>query len=436
LETSVQVHQVLRYPKGVNPDVALVDGVPNFFHVTRWTGSSTRPRLQLESGISTPAALRTAEGLRVPVILIRSNPHRSGTEITPWQDYFDTDRGHIRYYGDNKAGTRVDAARKTGNAKLLSQFDLHRATDEATRRKAAPLVFFRGIDFEGRNKGFLQFEGFGLIERVERVTEWDPRNKVNFTNYRFDFLVMSLDEENELFSWDWINARRDDAVTADQALAVAPLAWRRWVKSGLSSLPRVRRSVSARLVKRREEQRPEPGTKEEARLKGIYDFYKLREERFEVLAELVAEEILGTTAKQYRRGWVTPATGDGGADFVARMDVGSGFATAKLVVLGQAKCEKLGSATSGRDIARTVARLRRGWIGVYVTTSYFSTRAQQEVIDDEYPLVLVNGLQLVEVVSRIMYERGVSDLHTFLDQVDATYEGRRAVRNPSEILMD
>jgi hypothetical protein len=433
----VQVHEVLRYPKGVSSDVAVVDGVPNFFHATRWIGNGTLPRVQLESGISTPSPLKSApEGQRVPVILIRSNPHRSGTEITPWQDYFDTDRGHIRYYGDNKSGTGVDAAKRSGNARLLSQFELHHAPDANVRKTAAPLVFFRGIDFEGKEKGFLQFEGFGLVERAERVTEWDPRVKVSFTNYRFDFLVMSLDEENESFSWDWINARRDQAITLDQTLALAPLAWRRWLREGASALPHVRRSVSARLVKRRDEQRPEAGSKEEAGLKEIYDFYKLREERFEVLAELVAEEILGTTAQRYHRGWITPASGDGGADFIARMDVGSGFATAKLVVLGQAKCEKLGSATSGRDIARTVARLRRGWIGVYVTTSYFSSRAQQEVIDDEYPLVLVNGLQLVEVVSRIMYQRGVTDLRTFLDQVDATYEDRRAVRNPSEILMD
>ena len=50
-------------------------------------------------------------------------------------------------------------------------------------------------------------------------------------------------------------------------------------------------------------------------------------------------------------------------DFVGRLDVGSGHSTAKLVVLGQAKCEKLQSATGGNHIARTVARLRRGWIG-------------------------------------------------------------------------
>ena len=43
-------------------------------------------------------------------------------------------------------------------------------------------------------------------------------------------------------------------------------------------------------------------------------------------------------------------------------------------------------ATNGKDIARTVARLKRGWIGIYITTGYFSEPVQREVIEDKYPL--------------------------------------------------
>jgi hypothetical protein len=71
-----------------------------------------------------------------------------------------------------------------------------------------------------------------------------------------------------------------------------------------------------------------------------------------------------------------------------------------------------------------------------VTTSYFSSRAQQEVIDDEYPLVQVHGRQLAQVVGQIMFERGITDAEALLREVDTTYEERRAVRNPSEILFD
>jgi len=34
-------------------------------------------------------------------------------------------------------------------------------------------------------------------------------------------------------------------------------------------------------------------------------------------------------------------------------------------------------------VARVVARLRRGWISVFVTTGTFSRQAQVEVIDDQ-----------------------------------------------------
>lgn len=67
-----------------------------------------------------------------------------------------------------------------------------------------------------------------------------------------------------------------------------------------------------------------------------------------------------------KMGWITSATSDGGADFYGRLDVGSGFGQAKLIVLGQAKCESFSSPTGGNHIARTVARLRRvGWVFSY-----------------------------------------------------------------------
>ena len=47
---------------------------------------------------------------------------------------------------------------------------------------------------------------------------------------------------------------------------------------------------------------------------------------------------------------------DNGIDFVGRLDVGDGREVAKLVVLGQAKCERTDAPTNGVHLARTVAR--------------------------------------------------------------------------------
>jgi hypothetical protein len=103
-------------------------------------------------------------------------------------------------------------------------------------------------------------------------------------------------------------------------------------------------------------------------------------------------------------------------------------------VLGQAKCEA--RATGGLHLARTVARLRRGWLGVFVTAGYFSEPAQREVLDDQYPLVLVHGLRLAEEVLRMAFERHGSDVTALLHAVDLGYRGRLQLRRPEEILWD
>ena len=87
-------------------------------------------------------------------------------------------------------------------------------------------------------------------------------------------------------------------------------------------------------------------------------------------------------------------------------------------------------------MARTVARLKRGWIGAYVTTSFFSNPVQREILEDEYPLMLVNGKKVAEVAQRLVQLEGHNDLQDLLDATDAEYLSRIQSRNPSEILHD
>ncbi|MBK7928979.1 MAG: restriction endonuclease [Bryobacterales bacterium] len=92
--------------------------------------------------------------------------------------------------------------------------------------------------------------------------------------------------------------------------------------------------------------------------------------------------------------WVTKRSGDGGVDFVCRMDVGDPadlLSRTSAVVLGQAKCIATSAAIGGHALARVVARLQRGWIGVFVTTGVFSRAAQLELAQDRYLVVLING---------------------------------------------
>ena len=118
------------------------------------------------------------------------------------------------------------------------------------------------------------------------------------------------------------------------------------------------------------------------------------------------------------------------------MDIGTGFGSAKLIVLGQAKCESLDSPTGGNHIARTVAKLKRGWLGVYVTTSYFSDPAQIEILEDKYPLLLINGKKLAELVNEIVIKKGYKNVAEYLQKVNSEYEGLIQYRDPEDILFE
>lgn len=430
----MKVGEIFRYSRDCrDPNVEFINELPNFYHVT---ATPNKNRVQLESGINPVAIISASDGPRTPVIAISSSPHKVGSVDTPWQDIYDPDNGHIRYFGDNKKpGSDPSASR--GNKKLLEQFGSQTSPIIADRHKAAPIVFFRRVPHSGRAKGNVMFQGVAIISAVERVTQIERRTGEAFANYRYDFTVVSLQEENEVFDWRWISARREPALTSEEANKFAPAAWRKWIKEGVTAESKVRRRVSDLQLQKTRDQKPESGSDNENALKEIYRFYStsaVRKKRFEALAEIVAEQVLSRSGS-YRRGWLTAASADGGADFIGRLDIGEGFGTAKIIVLGQAKCESLGSPTGGNHIARTVARLRRGWVGAYVTTSYFSESVQREVIEDKYPILLINGLLLAETVRLLAYEVGASVVE-FLEQVDSTYESRIRSRNPEEILLD
>ena len=119
---------------------------------------------------------------------------------------------------------------------------------------------------------------------------------------------------------------------------------------------------------------------------------------------------------------------------MGRLDVGSVSANTPLVVLGQAKCVAPETSISPDQVARVVARLRRGWVGVFVTTGHFSRQAQVEVIDDQYPLVLIGGKTLADEVRRLAYASYGGDVDALLHDCVRDYAGAVTHRRPEEIL--
>jgi hypothetical protein len=304
---AMRMGETLRYGAPKDPGPPTVDGLANFWHETVAPDGT---RTQLEAGISPIGMVRAVEGPRTPAILIRSSPHKAGSEVTPWQDHFDPDHGHIRYFGDNKPTYRTGAEASPGNKSLLEAFSLHRAGTAGERAKAVPLVCFRGVPVNGVVKGHVQFCGVGLLWQAERVAQWDTTTGRSFANYLFDIVVLSLAAEEERLDWAWINRRRDPAASTRDCLQLAPRAWRDWVEGGAEALPRLRRSVVRQRTVKAAAQVPAGGSREAATLRQVLDFYDSRKHRFEALAELVAERVLrGTPRRDPPRPGARPARG-------------------------------------------------------------------------------------------------------------------------------
>lgn len=243
-----------------------------------------------------------------------------------------------------------------------------------------------------------------------------------------------MTEENEDFDWNWISTRRNRLLSAEQTLDIAPDSWKVWVKGSGSVLEKCRRHIVRFKTSNPESQRPSPKSLEQKALEQIIRHYEDRKVGFEPLASCVAARVINQSGGRYTHGWVTPPSSDGGADFIGRVDVGSGFSKAGLVVLGQAKCEKLTVATGGNHIARTVARLRRGWLGIYVTTSYFSASVQRKIQEDKYPILLINGLRLAREVLELKTEGAFDSVESLLCWIDSQAEVESARKDPEEVL--
>ncbi|MGW4516453.1 restriction endonuclease [Streptomyces sp. NPDC004393] len=429
---TIRVGEILRYPVDKDPTAQTLDGYPNFYFATHTPGHR---RALLEAGINAMAHVKTADGERRPAVLIRSSPWKAGTEQTPWHDVFDLDNGHVRYFGDHKAGLSGPPGSTRGNAALLDAFEGHQAPTPEGRAGAVPLLLFRAVSRNGKPKGYVEFCGVGIIERAERLVQWAGRERATFTNYAYDIALIDLTAEDDEVDWAWISVRRDSVASADETLELAPRAWREWVRHGHAALPRIRRRVARARVAKVREQQPEPGSQEEADLRLVHRHFDGRKHDFEGLASAVAARKFRRDGHGYVEGWLTRRSGDGGADFVGRLDLGSGLAGTSLVVLGQAKCILPESSVSAEQIARVVARLRRGWLGVYVTTGVFSEAAQLEMVEDQYPVLLVNGREIVRELRAMARDDHGGDLIACIEHIVDQQTVDVTNRRPEEILL-
>jgi len=324
------------------------------------------------------------------------------------------------YYGDNKDPAIRDSTSVRGNQKMLETMRLQHSSLREERLLAPPILVVTAHGRSGPGGGFRRVEGLGIILRAEVISQRHTEQPLAFQNLRFELAILDLKDDHDEIPMSWLNLRRQNDADIQAQFEEAPKAWQQFVDRGITIVDKLRRNVLKSTILAQSLQIPAKGSPLEDILLRTIDYFDYSKHDFEYVAARVVERIFDDQGVNYRTGWITPRSGDGGYDFVGRIDFdpAGGFASSRQVLLGQAKCER--SSTSGKDLARLAARLRRGWHGAYVTTSTFSNGVQFEVVSDRYPLLMVPGLRVASIVKDEI-ERTGQTLNDYLPSLSSRY---------------
>ena len=64
----------------------------------------------------------------------------------------------------------------------------------------------------------------------------------------------------------------------------------------------------------------------------------------------------------------------------------------------EAKCYNLSKGVGVREMSRLISRLRHRQFGILVTTSYVNIQAYREIKEDQHPIIVISGVDIVTLL--------------------------------------
>ncbi len=298
-----------------------------------------------------------------------------------WPDSLDTKTGIFTYFGDNREpGQELHATRRWGNLMLRDAF----ARSHSARCEVPPILIFsragayRDVRFLG-----LAVPGAGGVSSAEDlVATWHQAGGQRFQNYRALFTILDV----PVVPRAWLTSIRAGADLS----TCAPRIWSEWIGGGPYT---PLRAAPTHTTRTKLDQLPK-AKRDHAVLQTIRDLFRECPSRFErFAAKLVELHLPDTVALD-----VTRPSRDGGRDAIGKYRIGRGFASVEVDFAMEAKCYSESTSVSVRDTSRLISRLRHRQFGVLVTTSYVNQQAYQEIVDDEHPIVIICGSDIVSIL--------------------------------------
>jgi len=241
---------------------------------------------------------------------------------------------------------------------------------------------FKGLAVPGAN-------GLGPIEDLVAIWKSDANNN-RFLNYRSRFTVLNI----QTVPRAWLAEIQSTGQSNGPA---APAIWREFVETGKAPALIAPKSAD---IRSKEDQLPESKTEWEV-LNALVSYYKSHPQR-EYAFEKCAIEVCKLSDPKIIDLELTPPTRDGGRDGIGVYRLGTDFSYIKVEFSMEAKCYDPQNSNGVHLTSRLISRLKHRQFGYFVTTSFVSTQAYNEIIEDKHPVIIFAGRD----IARILIEHG------------------------------
>lgn len=302
------------------------------------------------------------------IVLVSSKVKSAGN---PWDDTIDYNASKIYYWGDAKYDQKEHYTEVVGNQRLVQTWSL---ILEGKLQLVPPI-----LHFSKPKKGFVKFNGLCVLTDLKH--SWFDHEGNPVKNLRAELTILDQEEVDI----DWLHSR---AMSEELSLLnrSCPSVWKHYVSGKVKKL-----DVHSKEIKKKNVQLPVPGSDDENVLKELGS---LPANLFEAAVVDIFRQLPHVNHNITKTRYVK----DDGFDFFGEFTIPFPIHYS-IEFLGEVKRHK---GSIGPDfVSRLVARLGRGQYGIFVTTSYYTEQAQREVLEDEYPVRLYSGIDLVNFLREL-----------------------------------
>ena len=310
----------------------------------------------------------------LPAYVVLLTSSRSGSNHNPWDDYINISDGEIIYWGDAKSCDKREFMDFYGN-KILNVINDYRLLGE---RELMPPI----LHFSKQSSGKVTFNGLCVLEDLQIKAYYDGDKPIK--NFCCNLCILDTHEVDV----EWLHYRATiDDLTKLNDKAKTPDVWLSYIKKDVKRL-----NIYKRQIRKPKEQLPS----DKNDMLILEELYNHSPEDFEKIIVALFREMTWITHKIEG----TRITKDGGFDFWGEFVLPAPLKY-RIRFLGEVKKYKRRRGVGPGDISRLVARLARDDYGIYMTTSYYTEQAQQEVLQDKYPVKLFSGIDVVNLFKEL-----------------------------------